>query len=452
MVMEVSPADTFDTVPLDQSPSQDYLPTHLNFESPQKGSKIVSNKKNGNTQKVVIEHKMKGKGGSGGGSRSLAGYMCLIKPLLLVLFIAVCLAGAASVYGWLFKFPDLNRQVKELEGQISRLQAENDRYEELNDLLNITTADLELVREDLNGTAFQLENVALALNTTADQVIAVISDLQGQNMEYALLNQGLQTNVEDLAGEVDFFREALEDLTSEHSVLQETTTALQGLAEEFSNSTVDQQETLAVLKETLDGFQAENDRLEEFNEKLESGLNYLNETLFANGNLVESSTNTLAEISEILGERVQQQQQSTLVQLEISYRQLLAGWDCGFNDVFSFGQGTVIAISGGSLPVDVRNYLDDRVLSNLCLDFNDFERYVFATTSGGVTSSDLVRALTLYTEDAMKYYFPADASSGNGVSLDEWKEASFQCGLLEFPYVSAQNVRGLHKFFHHLRH
>ena len=167
---------------------------------------------------------------------------------------------------------------------------------------------------------------------------------------------------------------------------------------------------------------------------------------------MESSTNTLAEISEILGERVQQQQQSTLVQLEISYRQLLAGWDCGFNDVFSFGQGTVIAISGGSLPVDVRNYLDDRVLSNLCLDFNDFERYVFATTSGGVTSSDLVRALTLYTEDAMKYYFPADASSGNGVSLDEWKEASFQCGLLEFPYVSAQNVRGLHKFFHHLRH
>ena len=227
--MEVSPADTFDTVPLDQSPSQDYLPTHLNFESPQKGSKIVSNKKNGNTQKVVIEHKMKGKGGNGGGSRSLAGYMCLIKPLLLFLFIAVCLAGAASVYGWLFKFPDLNRQVKELEGQISRLQAENDRYEELNDLLNITTADLELVRDDLNGTAFQLENVALALNTTADQVIAVISDLQGQNMEYALLNQGLQTNVEDLAGEVDFFREALEDLTSEHSVLQETTTALQGL-------------------------------------------------------------------------------------------------------------------------------------------------------------------------------------------------------------------------------
>lgn len=480
---DISPADTFDTVPLDQSPSRsfdsttlsskkppasklskqkrgdeeamdnDYLPvSYLNFESPQKGSKIVQTKKNGNTQKVVIEHKMKDRGGSGGGSRSLSTYMCLLKPLLLFLFIATVLAGAASVYGWLFKFPDLNRQVKELEGQISRLQAENDRYEELNDILNITTADLEVVRDDLNGTVYQLENVASALNTTTDQVVAVIEELQGQNVEYALLNQGLQNNVEDLAGEVNFFREALEDLSNEHSILQETTTALQGLAEEFSNSTVDQQETLAVLKETLDGFQAENDRLEEFNDKLESGLNYLNETLFANGNLVESSTNTLAEISEVLGERVQQQQQSTLVQLEISYRQLLAGWDCGFNDVFSFGQGTIIAIGGGSLPLDVQNYLNDRVLSKLCLDYNDFERYLQSTTSGGVTSSALIRSVVLYTEDAMKYYFPADASSGNGVSLQEWKDASFQCGLLESPYVSAQNVRGLHKFFYHLRH
>ncbi len=431
----------------------DYLPvSYLNFESPQKGSKIVQNKKNGNTQKVVIEHKMKDRGGNGGGSRSLSTYMCLLKPLLLFLFIATVLAGAASVYGWLFKFPDLNRQVKELEGQISRLQAENDRYEELNDILNITTADLEIVRDDLNGTVYQLENVASALNTTTDQVVAVIEELQGQNDEYALLNQGLQNNVEDLAGEVSFFREALEDLSNEHSILQETTTALQGLAEEFSNSTVDQQETLVVLKETLEGFQVENDRLEEFNEKLESGLNYLNETLFANGNLVESSTNTLAEISEVLGERVQQQQQSTLVQLEISYRQLLAGWDCGFNDVFSFGQGTIIAISGGSLPLDVQNYLNDRVLSKLCLDYNDFERYLQSTTSGGVTSSALIRSVVLYTEDAMKYYFPADASSGNDVSLQEWKDASFQCGLLESPYVSAQNVRGLHKFFYHLRH
>lgn len=480
--MDISPADTFDTVPLDQSPSRsfdsttlssqkppptkpskqkrgdeedgdaDYLPvSYLNFESPQKGTTIQT-KKNGNTQKVVIEHKMKDRGGSGGGSRSFANAMCLIKPLLLFLFIACVLAGAASVYGWLFKFPDLNRQVKELETEVTRLQAENDRYEDLNDRLNATTGDLEMVRDDLNGTVFQLESVASVLNTTTDQVVSVIEQLQGQNIEYSLLNQGLQNNVEDLAGEVNFFREALDDLSNEHSILQATTTALQGLAEEFSNTTVDQQETLAVLKDTLDGFQAENDRLEEFNEKLETGLNYLNETLFANGNLVESSAQTLTEISEVLGERVQQQQQSTVVQLEISYRQLLAGWDCGFNDVFSFGQGTIIAIDGGSLPVDVQNYLTDRVLSKLCLDYNDFERYLQATTSGGVIISDLIRAMVLYTEDAMKYYFPTDANSANGVSLQEWIDASFQCGLLESPFVSAQNVRGLHKFFYHLRH
>jgi len=425
--------------------NNDYLPvSYLNFDSPPKGN-------GNNTSKVVIEHKMKDKGG-GGGSRSIASTMCLLKPLLLFLFIAAVLAGAASVYGWLFKFPSLNKQVKELETQIARLQAENDRYEDLNDRLNITTGDLEMVRDDLNGTVWELENVASALNTTTDQVVAVIEDLKDQNLEYALLNAGLQDNVEDLAGEVNFFRQALEELANEHSVLKETTNSMQALAEQFSDTSVDQQETLAVLKETLEGFQAENDRLEDFNEKLESGLNYLNETLFANGNLVESSAATLTEISEVLGERVQQQQQSTLVQLEISYRQLLAGWDCGFNDVFSFGQGTVIAVNGGSLPVDVQNYLDDRVLSKLCLDYNDFERYLLSTTAGAVTSNQLLRTVVLYTEDAMKYYFPSDASS-DGVSLSEWIDASFQCSLLDTTFVAGQTrMLGLHKFFQHLRH
>ena len=475
--MVVSPAETFDTVPLEESPSRsfdstvsyhkqpkklskpqqrnsdddsagnDYLPVSLlNFESPRKGN---GNKNNGNSSKVVIEHKMKDSH-RGNGSRSPFGMMCLLKPLLLFLFIAAMLSGAASVYGWLFKFPSLNKQVKELENQISRLEAENDRYESLNDQLNLTAYDLEEVKDDLNGTVLELENVASVLNTTTDQVVEVINQLKGQNYEYALLNEGLQDNVEELAGEVNFFREALEELSNEHSILQSTTDSLQELAAQFSDTTVDQKETLAVLKETLDGFQAENDRLEDFNEKLESGLDYLNETLFANGNLVESSAATLSDISEVLGERVQQQQQSTLVQLEISYRQLLAGWDCGFNDVFQFGQDSVIPSTNGNLlPVEVQTYLDDRVLSKLCLDFQDFEAYLSSTTTGGgVTSNQLVRAVVLYTEGAMKYYF--DGTS-NGVSLSEWIDASFQCDLLDSPFVAAQNginVRQLNQLFY----
>lgn len=478
--LDISPAETYDTVPLDESPSRsfdsavsynqnkrtkktskrqqgskevdnNYLPaTLLSFESPRKGSNV---KTIGDPNKVVIEHKMKNEGGYR--SRSIIGTMCLLKPALLFLFIAAVLAGAASVYGWLFKFPDLNRQVKELEDQVFRLKSENDRYEGLNDRLNITTGDLENVRDDLNGTVMELESVAIALNTTTDQVLGVITDLKDQNYEYALLNQDLQNNVDELAGEVNFFREALDELSGEHSKLKATTDSLQELTEQFSNTTFDQQETLIVLKETLEGFQAENDRLEEFNKKLETGLDYLNETLFANGNLVESSVATLSEISEALGERVQQQQQSTRVQLEISYRQLLAGWDCDYNDVFQYGPNSVISSSTGNLfPADLQNYINDRVLSKMCLNSQDFERYLLSSTpSGGITSSDLVRAVALYTEGAMKYYFPSPESS-NGITLDEWIDASFRCDLLKSPFNAAQNgmsVRKLKQLFH-LRH
>jgi len=470
--LDISPAETYDTVPLDESPSFDsavkhnqmrtkktskrqqinmnknYLPsTLLSFESPNKGN---NGNNNGNTNKVVIEHKMKDSH-RGGRSRSIVGTMCLLKPLLLFLFIAAALAGAASVYGWLFKFPSLNKQVQELEEQVFRLKSENDRYEGLNDRLNVTAGDLENVKDDLNGTVMELESVAMALNTTTDQVLGVIEDLKDQNYEYLMLNKDLQDNVNELAGEVNFFREALDELSSEHSKLKETTDALQDLTEQFANTTVDQKETLAVLKSTLEGFQAENDRLDDINGKLETGLDYLNETLFANGNLVESSTATLSDISEMLGERVQQQQQSTQVQLEISYRQLLAGWDCDYNDVFQYGADDVISSNNGNLfPTELQSYLNDRVLSKMCLDSQDFERYLLTSTpAGGIKSSDLVRAVTLYTEGAMTYYFPSDRN--NGVTLEEWIDASFRCDQLESPFLASQNgmsVRKLKQLFH----
>lgn len=453
---DISPAETFDTVPLSASPSMsvssrangdgnDYLPaTLLNFDSPPKKSSKASS----DSRKVVIEHKVKDKGQSrsaigGGGS-----LLCLVKPMLILLLLVALAAGASSVYGWLFKFPALNKQVKELEEQISRLddeidrlQTENNRYQFLNDKLNITVDDLEDVRDDLNITVSDLEDVASVLNTTRDQIVAEIGELQNQNYEYAQLNAGLQSNVQELAGEVSFFRDALDKLTDEHSILQDTTTSLQDLATKFANTTIDQNETLTVLKETLEGFQAENDRLEDFNEKLEAGLDYLNETLFANGDLVESSAASIADLAEVLGERVQQQQQSSLLQLEISYRQLLAGWDCDYRDVFrseAFGQDYDVFLPGkpsSVLPDQVGNYVDERILSKLCLDLDDFEDYLSSSTNAGVTSNQLIRAVILYTEDALKYYFPsAQNDNNNGILLSEWIDAGFRCDLLDVPY------------------
>jgi len=477
----ISPADTFDTIPLSASSSSsrstssslhksrsdarddgsnDYLPVSLlNFDSP-KNEQRRSNG-DGNKSKIVIELKDSNDSNKNGRSKSVIGgggsLFCLLKPLLLLLLLVALGSGGASVYGWLFRFPSLNKQVKELEDQVNRLnlevdrlETENDRYETLNDRLNITVDDLEGVRDDLNGTVFELEGVADALNTTKDQIVDQIEQLKGQNEEYASLNENLQDSVMLLDQEVDFFREALQELSDEHSVLRNTTTALQDLAVSFSNTTIDQNETLQVLKDTLEGFQGENDRLEEFNKNLETALIFLNDTLFSNGNLVESSRATLGEITEDLGERVLEQQGLTLLQLQISYRQLLAGWDCDYRDVFRsepFGQDYNLPIptdDGNLLPPEVETYIEERVLSKMCLDPEDFLAYLSSPASGELTSNTLIRAVTLYTEDAMQYYFPDNA---DGITLLAWTNASYRCELLESPFVSSQRRRQLY----HLR-
>lgn len=466
--MGISPAETYDTISLsaesrsydsgnsrpkkkngikqlrshgDNNRSADYLPaTLLNFDSPDKKKKKGS--KGSSNDKVVIELKNNNPRSACGGASS---FVCMLKPLFFLLFLV---AGAAIIYGWIFRFPSLNRQVEALEEQVNILQNENDRYERLNNRLNITVDDLEDVRDDLNGTVSELDQVASSLNTTNYQLVAEIEELQNQNSEYSRINKGLQANVAELATEVDLFQEALEELSNEHSILKTTTSQLQDLAATFTNTTIDQNQTLTVLKETLEAFQVENDRLEDFNKKLEIGLNYLNETLFANGNLVESSAVTLGEITEVLGEQVQQQQRSSRFQLEISYRQVMAGWDCDYPVIFRtepYGQDydSVMPSNGGNLlPSDVQTYINERVLSKMCLDPNDFNNYLSSTvSSNGVTSNQLMRAVVLYTDDAMKYYFPADEDDANGVTLDQWIDASFRCGLLDNPFGRSRKLK-----------
>jgi len=252
---------------------------------------------------------------------------------------------------------------------------------------------------------------------------------------------------------------------------------------QFYNKTVDQNETLSELRSTLEGFQSENDRLEQFNSKLLNGLDYLNTTLS------EGIDTSLEEITVVLGERVQQQQLLTLKQLEISYRQLIQNWDCGYRDVFSnepYGQNFDIPMIGYDpnsdrllLPESVTRYINDRVLSKLCLstsNYNtddDFLMYLQRTNTDprGITSNQLIRSVALYTDEALKHYFPTSSSSSSsistivddtlpansieigkrnedsnnnnnnneddgagGITIDDWINAGFRCELIPQPF------------------
>ena len=528
-IPDISPTNTYDTIPLAECRSftssnsaqssrssqfnnhnnnnDSYLPVSLQSASPANnratnlrstsvvpGSRNRTSSTNPNSTattdsnpaaRVVIEHQNSASKKSQGGS-GLGGILCVLKALLPFLLIFAIGGGAASIYGWLFKFPTLNKQVKALEvqlvlldteidrltGEVTRLETANARYEELNAVLSGTVFELEVVQDDLNTTVLDLEDVAEQFNTTTETLLQQLDTLQERNREYQILNVGLSQNVEQLADEVVYFQDTLLELSTEHAILQTTTSALQDLAAQFANTTIDQNETLVVLQSTLQRFDDENDRLEEFNTNLMSGLQYLNTTV------TDGIDTSLAEITVVLGEQIQQQQLLTLKQLEISYRQLITNWDCDYRNVFvnePYGQDYDIPMIGYNpeadkllLPATVHTYIQDRVLSKLCLvdttdnkdeNTEDFLRYLQQTNTDlrGITSNQLIRSVTLYTDEALKYYFPSSTSSAiddgqavyieqrdendeGGLPIQDWIDAGFRCEDLSEPFRWSNDI------------
>merc|ERR1711862_589887 len=109
--------------------------------------------------------------------------------------------------------------------------------------------------------------------------------------------------------------------------------------------------------------------------------------------------------------------------------------DCAYRDMFrldDFVNDDRLPIGAGSYP-GVIEYVDERVLSELCLSTPDFEIYLDNRwVQQGVqppvlaTTNDLITSVQLYTMAAMDYYFP-DRASEDGLSQTDWAEASHKC-------------------------
>jgi hypothetical protein len=146
-----------------------------------------------------------------------------------------------------------------------------------------------------------------------------------------------------------------------------------------------------------------------------------------------------------------------LQQQEVRGRTMVQNWDCDYRDVFrlqTFGNDFNLVIPTTSMP-DVFDYVDTRILSVLCLDSTDFESYlrgIYPPPSAGtdtvvITTFELIRGVQLYTDLALQYMFSIAAVDDSGeaatdpvaqrqssLSLEEWKDANFQCDRLQRPF------------------
>mmetsp|Transcript_6566 Transcript_6566/g.12094 ORF Transcript_6566/g.12094 Transcript_6566/m.12094 type:complete len:511 (+) Transcript_6566:189-1721(+) len=442
---DVSPADTFDTVMTSGSYGSD-------ADSP------ASNSRSGppTPQKLVIDHNIHSttdqgngkRGGGGGGSRAATSMIFgMSKPLIGFGLLMLLGAGGAAAWGWL-QIPGLENQVKALEeqvmrlnteidrlsGEVDRLEDENDRYQDLNDQLNATVVELEDIRDDLNETVIDLGGIASDLNETTQDLTNQVDELESQNERYAALNRELNNSVISLASEVDYFKEALMDLTLENSILSNMTSALGSLTEQLTNTSVSQNETLTALQDFLQDLMTQNDRLEQFNSDLVTLVSFLNSTSVGLGNSLE-------DITDFLSNQISVNQGLVLNSLENTYRQRVQNWDCDFRDVFReevFGNDFSTPIDTQTQLPAVLDYVDQRVLSELCLDVNDFASFLNAANADGtITSFRLIRDVLVYTDRALDYYFPE--SSERGVPLEEWVDSSFSCEQLPAPFSWTQS-------------
>jgi myosin heavy subunit len=337
-------------------------------------------------------------------------------------------SAAYLLNGWL-RIPQLKEQVKRLEVQVNllnievnRLGAENDRYEALNDDLNNTVYQLTNLTESLNATVVELEDVTNSLNETNQELSQQVENLTTQNENYAQLNENLNSTALYFSAEVDVLKDTISQLILENDALANLTGALESIKDRLSDITVEQNETLIELRSTLESFTAENDRLQDLNSDLLTIVGFLNETSVG----IDDS---LSEITGFLSSQIAANGALVIESLENTYRQRVATWDCDYRDVFreqAFG-------SDFNAPITERetvlSYVDDRVLSELCLDRDDFDRYLSSTFPEGLTSYRLARAVVEYTSEALDYYFPEENEVG--LSRTEWSDASYACKNIE---------------------
>jgi outer membrane murein-binding lipoprotein Lpp/uncharacterized protein YukE len=325
-----------------------------------------------------------------------------VAALLGALFLGTVGGG---LWGWL-QIPGLNEQIKRLEEQVDRLEAQvdrlevevdrlgeqNDRYETLNAAFNQTLSGLLEVNEELEGQVNRLEGEVGRLGSEVD-------DLEEENDRYEQINGDLNMTVIEIQGINDDLRSTVASLDNSVNELNSTVADLELINQE--------------LRE-------ENQRFSDLNGELHTIASYLNET-------ATDLNETYQELATSLAEQITANRVIVLQTLQNTYSQQVSFWDCSFRDVFR-GQPFVVNedLLIGSALSTVLEYVEERVLSELCINTTDFTSYLDSSYGlNFVSSNQLYQGVAVYTSLVLSFYYPTGGEEG--LTPDEWANAGYSC-------------------------
>mmetsp|Transcript_84556 Transcript_84556/g.234470 ORF Transcript_84556/g.234470 Transcript_84556/m.234470 type:complete len:651 (+) Transcript_84556:76-2028(+) len=320
-----------------------------------------------------------------------------------------------------------NSSLHTLEIQVGLLRQENMDFRQ-------SIAALEQIRSGLNGSVISLSQQNHMLNTSIGSLSDQVSDLSEQNL---LLN----SSVHSFRDENDRLHQSIAELELVRSNLNRSVISLtqQNLALNMSINLLSlevyrllQQNmllntTVNSLLVEVRGLESQNSQFRQSNGKLISLVSFLNTTASS----VERSFDGLKDflLAQIQTERV-----LVLESIHATSDERVASWRCSLNDAF----GTAAFVANGQLTIDlprlpqVLSYVEEVLLSELCVNKTDFELYLDRSynLTDSLSLTELAEGVRQYTTQVLDFHFPDEDSQGSGTTPLEWEQAGYRCARL----------------------
>lgn len=197
----------------------------------------------------------------------------------------------------------------------------------------------------------------------------------------------------------------------------------------------DLSQTVVILDDSVADLSEANARLSSLNTDLFRIVSFLNDT-------TNDINHTLDELTRAISEQIEINRVAAVQSLENRFLQQATFWDCSLRDVFRgepyiTDEDSPMETSSSDL-IRVLEYVEDRVLSKLCLDLSDFESYIMMDIlyDDQLSVNDIYHAVAVYTTTALSYYFPDQGKEG-GLTVDDWAQADYDChGVPPFTFLS----------------
>jgi len=382
----------------------------------------------------------------------------------------------------------LNTQVKRLEGEVDRLEVENDRLEK-------SVEEFTFQNDRLGHEIRELENTTDQLGFEVDRLSNETDELSYQVDRLENETYGLGNLTEDLVEENEALNQSIILFQAENEQLNESNIFYQEQNEQLNESLIIANDLVIELNETAEDLDNELQNItqinEELNESLEmalglsadlnekiSNLTDVNEALNATNQVLAAQVanltavneelnglldelrdifqflnetsggfnDTLREIASELADQVLENRVILLKRTQQTYEQfrIPVKFECSYGNRFGnqlpWGIDWALPIesSGGDYDVVIA-FADEQVLSEVCANLTDFELFLSTDDEVGyqpsgvmpprdISSNQLLGGQMKYTAALMDYYFPNPGE--DGLTLDDWIVANYTCDNL----------------------